>query len=131
MAIDKSGRWWVGSTPTDLKEYLSEYMAQGYGLSEFRLCQCVCGSAVFRLHADDENGVARRTCIHCKQKHYIADSEEFWEEGKPKLWKCAGCNTKEANVGVGYSLRGQEQEIYWIDIGVRCNQCGTLVEDWT
>ena len=47
MAIDASGKWWVGSEPQDLKVYLEAYSADGYKVNEFRLAICNCGNQKF------------------------------------------------------------------------------------
>jgi len=66
--------------------------------------------------------------------HYIADSEEYWEEeGQPERWKCVECKIERCNVGVGYA--GYEDDptgIKWIYVGVRCAKCGVLgcYADW-
>jgi len=30
MSIDKSSKWWVGTEPEDIKEYLEAYSADGH-----------------------------------------------------------------------------------------------------
>jgi hypothetical protein len=125
MAIDRSGKWWMGSQPEDLKAYLEALSANSYPVHEFHLSKCTCGCVVFRLHADDASGVARRTCVYCKREWYIGDSEEFWGEAEPELWECTECGSKSANIGVGYSLYANG-EIHWMYVGERCDGCGVL-----
>jgi hypothetical protein len=64
MTIDTSGKWWKGSTPDDLDEYLRTLAPQeiGYSLEAFRLALCSCGSNTFALRADRDEGGAERTC---------------------------------------------------------------------
>ncbi|OOV47700.1 hypothetical protein B1J94_14730 [Leptospira kirschneri serovar Grippotyphosa] len=62
MTVNTSGKWWIGSEPTDIAEFLSAYSQDGYPISEFRLSKCECGSVTFGLEADDNEGVARRLC---------------------------------------------------------------------
>jgi hypothetical protein len=57
VAIDKSGKWWVGDSPEDLHEYLKTYA--DYPMQEFRLAKCTCGSSRFQLWSDDDEGVAK------------------------------------------------------------------------
>jgi len=77
MSIDKSGKWWIGSGSEDIKEYLETYSAGGYKSSDFRSAKCTCGSDIFYLFADDDEGCAKRTCISCGMSHFICDSEEY------------------------------------------------------
>ena len=125
MAIDKSGKWWIGTCSEDIKDYLEAYSSDGYGVHEFRLAKCSCGSDTFRLFADHGEGCAKRTCTSCASSQFICDSEEYWSEAAPEEWKCVECDSTSANVGVGFSLY-KEGEVRWLYIGERCAQCGTL-----
>lgn len=126
MAIDKSGEWWVGDGPEDLKEYLEAFSEDSYPVHEFRVARCDCGSVEFHLEASDEDGVARRACVACKRKHFICDSEENWDDAETKRWRCVECKSKVANVGVGFSLYDDRQSIHWLYVGERCVACGVL-----
>jgi len=126
MAIDKSGKWWIGTEPQDIAEYIEAYSEETYQVHKFRLARCKCSSVDFHLDASDTDGVARRTCVHCNKVHFICDSKEFWEEAEPERWKCTECESEITNVGVGFSLYEDRQDIKWIYIGVRCSSCGVL-----
>ena len=125
MSIDTSGKWWVGTDPQDMKEYLEAYSEQGYKVQEFRLSKCRCGSLEFQLDADDAEGVAKRTCTKCKREYFICDSKEFWDEAEPEHWSC-NCGSEATNVGVGFSLRKRGGEVRWLYVGCRCVKCGIL-----
>ena len=130
MTIDDSGKkWWTGSDPLDIGDYLSALSAESYAISEFRLALCTCGSNRFFLKWLPDG--AQRTCADCGSANFIGDSEENWE-GKPKTYKCVGCRSPHANVGVGYSLYEDRSAVRWLFVGVRCSQCGILgcVADW-
>lgn len=127
MTIDTSGKWWVGDAPEDIGEYLASYSADSYATTLFRLARCGCGAAVFELHADDREGVARRTCIACRTSHYLCDSGEYAKEARLKKWKCIECGSRQANVGVGFSLYEDDPTaIRWLYVGERCHGCGVL-----
>ena len=126
MSIDKSGKWWIGSESNDIKEYLEAYASGGYEADEFRLASCTCGSKIFYLYSDDDEGVAKRTCVDCGTEHFICDSEEFWGEAKPKQHHCIECKSENTNVGVAFSLYEDNDGIKWLYIGYRCNNCGIL-----
>jgi hypothetical protein len=131
MAINTSGKWWVGSIPEDLKEYLGAFSSDGYLTHEFRLAKCQCGSEDFYLWADDGEGTAKRICSSCGNSHLICDSEEYWEDSTPIEWICIECESKIANVGVGFSLY-EDGEVRWLYVGERCSSCGILgcVTQW-
>jgi hypothetical protein len=127
LTIDTSGKWWVGSTPEDLDEYLEVYSSDGYKTNAFRLAKCQCGSTEFELEADDDEGVARRACVACRAAHFICDSEEYWEGASPQKWECVECKSTTANVGVGFSLYEDDPTgIRWLYVGERCAKCGVL-----
>jgi hypothetical protein len=114
-------------TAEDLREYLRAYSAEAYPIDEFRLARCGCASVEFKLEADDNEGVARRTCAKCKKHHFICDSEEFWGDADPTAWKCIECQSAVTNIGVGFSLYDAvEQDVRWVYIGVRCAKCSVL-----
>ena len=127
MSIDKSGKWWIGEGPEDIRGFLESYVSDGYEVHEFRLARCSCGGDQFVLDADDNEGVARRTCSACGAQHFICDSEEFWAEANPDTCDCPECRSNAMNVGVGFSLYEDDPSgIRWLYIGVRCSNCGIL-----
>jgi hypothetical protein len=123
--IDKSGKWWTSQQPDAIGDFLKAYATDGYNVDEFRLAKCTCSSIIFRLEADDNEGVAKRTCTQCKKEHYICDSEEYYKDAEPEKLSCIECKSDEVNVGAGFSLY-DDGEIRWIYIGYRCNRCGIL-----
>jgi hypothetical protein len=130
--LDTSGEWWTGDNPADLCEYLQALTADSYPVTEFRLAVCACGGCEFLLEADKNEGTARRTCSGCDAVHFVCDSEEYWEDATPESWKCVGCGDNRTNVGVGFALYEDAEDIHWLYIGVRCATCGILgcFADW-
>lgn len=127
MAIDTSGKWWVGSSPLDLEEYLRAYSKDSYPATLFRLARCQCGSEIFSLETDDDEGVARRTCVKCGSVHFICDSENYWKEARPESFECVECGGTTCNVGVGFALyEDSPSAIKWLYVGERCATCGVL-----
>jgi hypothetical protein len=132
VTIDTSGKWWVGNDPEDIREYLAAFTEESYPMNEFRLARCECDGVAFRVDADADEGSARRTCGSCRRDHFICDSEEYWDDSDPEEWQCIECGADRANVGVGFSLYDESDDIRWLYLGVRCAQCGVLgcLADW-
>lgn len=130
MAIDTSGKWWVGSQAADIADYLKAYKAEGYEVLETRPCTCRCGSIAFELEADRDEGCAQRTCAVCRSKHLLGDSADHWQGAQPESWTCTECQCKTCNLTVGFSLyaprEGQPPDVRWVSVGQRCTNCGTL-----
>jgi hypothetical protein len=129
--IDKAGKWWKGSEPNDIKEYLEAFASDAYLIHEFRSSICNCGGDGFYLLTDDGEGCAKRVCASCGVEHLLCDSEEYWQEARPVEWTCIECSSKIVNVGVGFSLY-EDGEIRWLYVGERCTQCQNLgcVTQW-
>lgn len=132
MTMDTSGKWWTGSEAEDIKEYLEAYSEEGYPIDEFRLAVCDCGSKIFFLEADIDEGVAKRICVKCGKEHFICDSEEFLSDAKLKKKKCGICKHTEMNIGIGFVLYKEEDGVKWLYIGARCSKCNVLgcYGDW-
>ena len=132
MAIDTSGKWWKGSSPEDLNEYLRAFSSDSYRIHEFRLTKCECGRERFLLEADADESVARRTCSSCGKAHFVCDSGEFWQDAHPRKYSCVTCRSNEANVGVGFALYDDRKAVHWLYVGCRCAKCGVLgcIADW-
>jgi hypothetical protein len=128
MAIDTSDKWWTGSGPADIRGFLEAYAPEGYEVHQFRLSVCAgCGGVEFGLSADDDEGVARRTCRACGAEHFICDSGAYWADADPRDWRCVECGGDACNVGVGFSLYPESaSSIKWVYVGVRCAGCGIL-----
>ena len=133
MTIDTSGKWWTGSSPSDVGEYLRALSASGYPVTEFRQARCHCGHECFSLAVEQDEGIARRTCEKCSAEHFICDSGEHWTSKlRLKKLKCPTCRSMIANVGVGFALYEDRQSVQWLYVGHRCAGCGTLgsMVDW-
>ena len=131
MSIDKSGKWWIGSKAADIAEYLREYTADDYPVEDVRLTKCMCGSEVFHISVDRDEGAARRRCVKCQTENFICDAEEYWAEAEPESYTCVECKSQSANIGAGFALY-EDGEVRWLYLGVRCAVCGVLgcIADW-
>ena len=145
MAIDTSGKWWVGDRPADIEAYLRALTDDSYRSERFILSRCGCGGEQFALAADDDEGCARLTCRACRAERYLLDSAAYWGEADPKAWVCVECGSETCNVGVGMALLGGDPKpnwwsflrvktpnIRWAYVGCRCAKCGVLgcFADW-
>jgi hypothetical protein len=54
MSIDTSGKYWTGTGPEDVDEYLRALTADGYRVDRTVHTKCTCGTDVFALLADAE-----------------------------------------------------------------------------
>lgn len=132
MAIDTSGKWWKGNSIEDIKDYLIAYSNSTYPVQKVIISKCdKCNGNEFLVEYDCDEGVVKIICKTCKTKKYLADSEEYWEDIRPKKYKCTECKSIHANVGTGFAYR-DSGDIKWVYIGVRCSNCGILgsVADW-
>ena len=126
MPIDTSGKWWTGSMPEDIDEYLRALSSDSYPVTEFRLSRCQCEGLVFRIEAAQSEGVARRICASCGIEHLICDSaENIGERTNLRKFRCV-CKGNLANVGVGYSMHEGGKAVSWLWVGHRCVKCGVL-----
>ena len=132
MAIDESGEWWVGDSPADIGEYLQAFSEENYPVELFRMANCSCGCSTFRIDFDNTENVVRRTCENCDLQHFVCDSDEFWDDASPEVWKCVGCASLRHHLGVGFALYHTKQDVHWLYVGVRCAKCGILacIADW-
>jgi len=136
MTIDTTGQWWTGDAATDIAVYLIAYRAEGSPVHETRICQCPCGSEIFRLDADRDEGAAQRFCAACGASHLICDSAEYWPDARPEPWSCTGCGCDTCNLGAGFSFytadKGTKPDVRWLSLGQRCSRCGILgsFADW-
>jgi len=102
MTIDKSGKWWRGTTAEDIDAYLMDYTSPSYAADRFEHARCTCGEDRFSLEVDDEQGCARRTCAACRKQHFMLDSDEHSSDAS--LEECA-CPCGGENFQFGGRLR--------------------------
>ena len=119
-----------GISFADLSEYLIALTHEGYPAERIVQSVCTCGGKTFRLHADPNEGCARRKCSSCDEEKLIADSHDYWDEAEPEPCICL-CGESTLELGVAFSLR-KDGEVRWITVGQRCTSCGILGSpvDW-
>jgi hypothetical protein len=80
----------------------------------------------------DSVSAARRACLECGRREFIADSEDHWDDDAEAEYCCAcPCGEEEFAAAVGYSLR-EDGDVHWVFVGLRCLACDMLgtYEDW-
>jgi len=123
-----------GATFEDLAAFLQRSVPGGYTVDVVRECVCrSCGGKAFEVGVPADGQGARRTCLGCREQHYIADSEEYWEDDGLADYFCGcPCGNEEFAGAVGYSLREDGENVRWIYLGLRCLACGMMRDyvDW-
>ncbi len=130
MTIDTTGKWWKGTEYADVEAYLRALEPGGYSVDRVIEAKCSCGGSVFALDVDQDNEVARTTCVACGREAFVADSGDHWSEASPRRLKCPSRHS-EYELGLGLCIREAEW-VRWMSIGARCARCGILSSplDW-
>jgi hypothetical protein len=131
VAIDKSGDVWRGESASDLAEYMRDYEAGGYLVGPVVEAVCSgCQGKAFKLRVDDEEGCAERVCAACGKAALMLDSEDYWDDARPKAVVCQ-CGTDLLEVSAAFSMRANG-DVRWVSIGTRCTADGRLdcCADW-
>lgn len=137
MTLKKRGDHWYGDDAADLRKELSRYSQENeYPIDAFVDVTCHCGSNLFRLFTDEEEGVALRQCGICEDEHLMGDSEAFAADADIGKHEChCDADVFEMTVGV-HRYRDAEDRptsaVRWLYIGCRCPSCGLLgcYADW-
>jgi hypothetical protein len=132
MALKKRGQYRYGDSQADIRDEVLRYSKKNeYKAEHFRDAVCVCGTKIFRLALDDNEGAAVRICTGCKSEHPIGDSGEFLEDAE--LGECAcPCGNEKFEITVGVSLYDGSEDVRWLYLGCRCPKCGltAVYGDW-
>jgi hypothetical protein len=131
MTIDKSGKWWKGTSQSDALEYLNELQPGGYPVDEVLPQHCQCGSTTFRVYRSTDDELSYLVCSDCGVKNFVTDSEEHDAGHKYELTKCP-CRCTRSRVFLGVHSIGDKSVANWISIVVICDECGVLRSplDW-
>lgn len=129
--IDRTPYYWTGDSPADIDEWLGEYTEIPNLKVKPVICH-QCGSDVFKIRVDQNEGAIQVTCGSCGTKKILLDGEEIWKECRPRARKCCICKESLYNVRVGFDYR-ENGDVKWVYIGNRCTSCGTLGSyvDWS
>ncbi len=132
MALHKKGKFYYGDSQADILEELSRYsQLNEYPAVHFADAVCICGGKLFNLAIDDNEGAAVRRCKKCRNEHPIGDSAEFLENAELEECECP-CTSESFEITVGVALYENSEDVKWIYIGCRCENCGLTAcySDW-
>jgi len=132
VALKKRGKYRYGDSQQDIVLELERYSKQNvYVVHHWADAVCKCGSRIFRLLLDDNEGAAIRICENCKDEHPIGDSAEYLEEADLDECRCP-CGKGVFEITAGVSLYRDSEDVRWIYIGCRCPACGLVgvYGDW-
>lgn len=132
MTLQKKGKYWYGSTPQDIEaEVIAYSKANGYMAVKFSPSACACGSSLFKLESDEDEGVARRTCVRCGVIHFMGDSAEYASEAQVERHECI-CDAEALELLSGVALYADSSDVRWYYIGCRCANCHLVgvFADW-
>ena len=128
--IDKSREFWHGTEASDITEWLSDYIEDEKADVKPIVCH-ECGSRVFTMQYDEDEGAAEVKCAKCHTKKKLLDSEDYWEDAEPIAHKCPLCKGKKHEYEIAF-VRRENGDVKWVYFGHRCVKCGVLAScvDW-
>jgi hypothetical protein len=132
MAIDRSGKWWKGSGPADLDEYLAVHTEDAYPVATTVHASCQdCGGGEFKVRVDRNESCAERICTACGRRVLMLDSREYVADATLASAGCP-CGGQSFNVAVGFATGEDPSDLMWVYLGLRCVQDGVLgcCADW-
>jgi hypothetical protein len=131
MAIQVKDGFDYGEEQGDIRISLKAHTKQNYQATRFVDAVCNCGSHLFQLQIDEDEGVAIRLCNQCGQLHYMGDSEEYLEEAEPIPCVCL-CGNEIFEITAGIALYRESDDVKWLYIGCRCVECSLIgiYGDW-
>lgn len=132
MTLSKRGDYWYGDTTDDLRLEITRYSDQnGYKAKAFASSVCSCGSKIFRLESDENEGVAKRVCGTCGASHLMGDSTEHVEGAKLEDHICV-CDGVKFELESAVALYDESNDVRWYYLGCRCPTCSLVgvFADW-
>lgn len=130
--LTKREQYWYGENWADVHTEIQRYSElNGYLAQHFADATCSCGCQVFRLLLDENEGAAVRQCSRCNVKHPIGDSREYLKDAVLEECGCP-CGSDEFEISVGVSLYDNSEDVRWVYLGCRCDQCNltAVYGDW-
>jgi len=135
MAKKKAPPPVYGTSPAEVRAFLTSWAAGGYVPDRFGDVVCGCGERALHILLDDDAGVVIRACPVCEEEHPLGDSEEFIDDDtEPGECTCP-CGTSIFNAVIGLALYKDDADppaIRWVSVGLRCTSCSQIAcyGDW-
>ena len=132
MALKRQGKFSYGDSQTDICTELARYSeVNGYPAAHFADALCKCGSRVFRLFIDENEGAAVRECVGCNEKHPLGDSDEYLADASLEECECS-CGAGAFEITAAVALYADSKDVRWFYVGCRCPGCGLTAcyGDW-
>ncbi len=120
-------------TESKLQSEIVKYSeSNGYVATHFATAKCDCGSDVFELLMNEDEGVAARICVACEKEHGIGDSDTYFDDVEEVDEMQCTCDHKQFKIMAGVALYSDSQDVRWFYLGCECNQCGLagVYGDW-
>jgi hypothetical protein len=123
MTLQWKGKQGYGDSQADIRTYLSEFSkANKYLCEHYADAACKCGSSVFKLDLDDDEGAAVRCCPKCGLEHPIGDSANYLDVASLEARECL-CGNGIFEITIGVALYRDSDDVKWIYVGCRCVSC--------
>jgi hypothetical protein len=137
MTLTKRSNNWYGDDHADIRAEMTRYGEENeYPIDNFTNIKCKCGSDLFELVTDEDEGVAIRICTQCRKEHLMGDSADYLADADPSQHEC-NCRKTQFQLVVGvHRYRNDDDslsdDVRWLYIGCRCPTCNLLgcYADW-
>jgi hypothetical protein len=132
LSRHRRGKYHYGDSQLDIQDELLRYSkANRYPAVHYANVLCMCGSTVFSLLVDDDEGATVRKCVSCHSEHALGDSDQYLEDAELEECECP-CGSGNFEITAGVALYLDSEDVKWLYIGCRCVKCGLTAcyADW-
>lgn len=115
----------------ELASALRRFRAGGHAVDRVVGAVCAgCGSRVFGVDLDDEEGCVERVCAGCGAQWLMLDSTDTIGHAAPVECACP-CGGERFRVAAGFAM-ASSTEVRWVSVGLRCVADGFsgVYSDW-
>ena len=134
MQSSKYANCWRADDATGIDGFLRAFseVHRPYKVSDSHPHVCPCGKTVFTIAL--ACAATKTTCADCGTPQDVVPSNLSWndcveESGDIEDYECDDCRHTEFHIAIGKSWLtndGEPNATTWVNIGVRCCQCGLL-----
>ena len=133
MALKKKGKYWYGESVDDVWTFFVWYTRDSSPpVKHCRVAVCKCGSIVFQVEGDEEEGHYQRTCVACGTE-VVFFAKEYSRRPRPRtdlpLFECICWGDEFEVVGLTCPFScSSPKSGHTFFLGMRCVECGCLGE---